>query len=890
MKTEVLTTASGTFHYYPLAAAVDSDQLAKLPFSLRVLLENALRFADSDEDAAGSIASILNWQPQQADRPAVVFRPARVLLQDLTGVPVVVDLAAMRSALARMGGDPSRISPVIPVDLVIDHSVQVDYASGDNPMALNVAKEYERNQERYALLRWAQSAFDNFRVVPPGKGICHQVNLEKLAPVVATKEVNGKVFAYPDSVFGTDSHTPMINGLGVAGWGVGGIEAISAMLGKSVDLVLPDVIGLEFTGSLPHGVTPTDLTLSIVELLRKQGVVGKFIECCGAGLDALSLPDRAMIANMTPETGATMIYFPVDAISLDYMRFTGREEAQVALTEAYCKAQGLYRESTQPLPLFTQLIQFDLTKVEPSLAGPTRPQDRMAMRDAKTAFEQSLARAKTARGFDVPAEERANSAMIDINGETVRLKHGSLLIAAITSCTNTSNPTVLLSAGLLARNALKAGLKTAPQVKTSLMPGSRVVTAYLKKTGLLEPLAGMGFVLTGYGCGSCIGNSGPLPEAIVNAVQEHHLVTASISSANRNFEGRIHPTTRANFLASPPLVVAYAIAGRMDIDLTVEPLGVGADGKDVYLSDIFPAKDEVEALFAAITPELFAENYADLFEGDARWQTIGGETSPLYAWDAHSTYIQEPPYFAALERGEQAELADIRGARVLALLGDSITTDHISPAGNISSKSEAGQYLQSKGIGTADFNSYGARRGNDRVMTRGTFANIRLKNLLLPGVEGSLTRYLPSGEQMSIYAAAMRYQQENVPLLVLAGKEYGSGSSRDWAAKGPLLLGVKAVIAESFERIHRSNLVGMGVLPLEFLPGENAHSLGLSGEEVFAINGLDALMPRQILTVLAAGADGMRREFQVRVRIDTSTELAMFRAGGILHLALLEMR
>ncbi|NSW54312.1 MAG: aconitate hydratase AcnA [Anaerolineae bacterium] len=882
-------------HIYDLPRAARArgagEALLRLPYSLRILLENALRHAAQDEQAAAAVTALLDWQPNAATpRPAVPFYPARVLLQDLTGVPLVVDLAAMRAALARMGGDPARISPVIPADLVIDHSVHVDVTGTPDAMARNIALEYERNHERYALLRWAQEAFDTLRVVPPGKGICHQVNLEALATVVAARESDGETTLFPDSVFGTDSHTPMINGLGVLGWGVGGIEAISAMLGKSVEIVLPDVIGLELTGSLREGVMPTGLTLAIVERLRQEGVVGKFIEAFGDGLDNISLPDRAMIANMTPESGATVTYFPVDAITLDYLRLSGRDENLVRRVKAYCKAQALFRDTDAPLPHFSRVITIDLRAIEPSLAGPTRPQDRMPMRRMAAAFGESLAKPRAERGFEIPAEARSASAVVTLEGSDYTLRHGSLLIAAITSCTNTSNPAVMLAAGLLAKHAVERGLAVSPTVKCSLMPGSRVVTEYLQQAGLLEPLAALGFGLAGYGCGSCIGNSGPLAPGIAEAVQAHHLVAASISSANRNFEGRIHPATRANYLAAPPLVVAYALAGRVDIDLASEPLGTGRDGKAVYLSDIYPARAEVEEWFSIISPELFRASYRDLFSGDERWQAIPTSHTALYAWDPASTYIQQPPYFAALEHGAAAQPAEIRDARVLAWFGDSITTDHISPAGSIAPRSAAAEYLQAQGVAPAAFNSYGARRGNDRVLARGTFANIRLKNRLVPGVEGGVTRLLPQGDVLRIYDAAQRYQQTDTPLIILAGKEYGTGSSRDWAAKGPLLLGVRAVIAQSFERIHRANLVGMGVLPLEFLPGENADTLGLNGEECYTLRGLDALTPRQTLTVEAVRPDGNVLRFTVTARIDTPGEVRMFQCGGILHEALLQMR
>ena len=872
-------------YYYPLRE-ITGKEFDFLPFSLRILLESALRQAASNKAARQAVDDICQWKPNAENRPAIPFAPTRVLMQDFTGVPAIVDLAAMREALSRMGGNPTDLEPVIPVDLVIDHSVQVDYTGVPNALQLNLDKEYERNSERYQLLKWAQEAFQTVRVVPPSKGIIHQINLEHLATVVAVREVNGKQVAMPDSVFGTDSHTTMINGLGVLGWGVGGIEAVSAMLGKAVDILLPDVIGLEFSGRLPEGVTPTDLTFTIVERLRQEGVVGKFIEGFGDGLDSLSLADRAMISNMTPETGATAIFFPVDAGTLDYLRLTGRSEEQVDLVETYCRVQGLFRDSDSIVPIFTKVITIDLSRIEASVAGPTRPQDRIAIRHMKEAFAEAMDKPHTERGFAVPVHERSKTGVVKINDEEVILSHGSLLIAAITSCTNTSNPTVLLSAGLLAKKAVERGLSVNPVVKCSLMPGSRVVTAYLEKAGLLDSLAALGFDLTGYGCGSCIGNSGPLNQTVVDAMRENDIVAASISSANRNFEGRISPHTRANYLASPPFVVAYALAGTMNIDLMSEPLGVGANGNQVYLSDIFPAKAEVEALFESITSQLFKESYQDLFEGDGTWQAINTSSGARFKWQDDSTYIQEPPYFEGMTDKRSETISPIRDARVLLLLGDSITTDHISPAGAIPSTSDAGQYLKELGLKTYEFNSFGARRGNDRVMVRGTFGNIRIKNQLVPGVEGSVTRHFDSGEQMSIFQASQRYQSEDVPLMVIAGKEYGTGSSRDWAAKGPMLLGVKVVIAESFERIHRSNLVGMGVLPLQFLPGQNAQSLGITGEEHFSFNSLDDIVPQGVQIVSVVNAEGIRIEFKVRVRIDTAAELVMFRAGGILHEAL----
>jgi aconitate hydratase len=866
------------------------DRLPQLPFSLRILLENALRHSAQDSSAAQAVDAILNWQPTDTERPAIPFYPARVLLQDLTGVPLVVDLAAMRSAYARLGGNPAEIAPKIPVDLVVDHSVQVDFTGSPEAFSRNIEREYERNRERYQLLRWAQEAFENFRVVPPGKGIIHQVNLESLASVVTAREVNGREALFPDTLVGTDSHTPMINGLGVLGWGVGGIEAIAALLGKSLEVVLPDVIGLELVGALPAGATPTDLTLTIVQRLRQEGVVGKFIECFGDGLDSVSIPDRAMIANMSPESGATVTLFPVDHLTLDYLRLTGRSPESVQRVETYCKAQGLFRQSGDPAPRFTKVIRVNLAEIQPSLAGPFRPNERVAIPNLKPDFETHLALAKQDKGFGLGEGPSQPEAPVSINGETVTLTHGSLLIAAITSCTNTSNPTVMLSAGLVAKRALARGLSVNPTVKCSLMPGSRVVTAYLEKAGLLEALDALGFTLAGYGCGSCIGNSGPLAPEVAQAVRDSELVTASISSGNRNFEGRIHPLTRANYLASPPLVVAYALAGTVDIDLANEPLGTDPAGQPVFLRDLLPDETEIQALMNAIQPELYQQIYADLFTGDANWQSVSpAEPSALFPWLPDSTYIKEPPYFEGFALTEALPiLEELRGARVLALLGDSVTTDHISPAGAIPADSPAGQYLTELGISERDFNSYGARRGNDRVMVRGTFANIRLRNRLTPEKEGGFTRLLPDGQAMTIFEASQIYRSRQTPLIVIAGKEYGTGSSRDWAAKGPLLLGVRAVIAESYERIHRANLVGMGVLPLQFEPGQNAETLGLTGEEIYSIIGLSKLAPHARCTVRAEKPDGKTLKFSVIARVDTVAEVERVRLGGIMQEALRE--
>jgi len=864
------------------------DRLRQLPFSLRILLENALRHSSQDQAAAQAVDAILNWQPQSDNRPAIPFYPARVLLQDLTGVPLVVDLASMRSAYARLGGDPAEIAPKIPVDLVVDHSVQVDFTGSPEAFSRNIEREYERNRERYQLLRWAQEAFDNFRVVPPGKGIIHQVNLESLASVVTSRKVNGVESIFPDTLVGTDSHTPMINGLGVLGWGVGGIEAIAALLGKSLEVVLPDVIGLELIGALPPDATPTDLTLTIVQRLRQEGVVGKFIECFGDGLDAISIPDRAMIANMSPESGATVTLFPVDHLTLDYLRLTGRSPELIQRVETYCSAQGLFRQTGDAIPHFTKVIRVNLTEVQPSVAGPFRPNERVTIPNLKPDFEAHLTRAKQDKGFGLGGETTKPEVPVRINGETVSLTHGSLLIAAITSCTNTSNPTVMLSAGLVARKALQRGLRVNPTIKCSLMPGSRVVTAYLEKAGLLEALDSLGFTLAGYGCGSCIGNSGPLAPEVTQAVRSSDLVTASISSGNRNFEGRIHPLTRANYLASPPQVVAYALAGTVDIDLVTEPLGTDSSGQPVFLRDLLPDDSEIEEMMATIQPELYEQIYADLFTGDVNWQSVSpGEPSALFPWSPDSTYIKEPPYFEGFTLAESLPaLEDIRGARVLALLGDSVTTDHISPAGAIPADSPAGQYLSDLGIAEKDFNSYGARRGNDRVMVRGTFANIRLRNRLTPEIEGGFTCLLPEDKVMTIFETSQSYKERQTPLIVIAGKEYGTGSSRDWAAKGPLLLGVRAVIAESYERIHRANLVGMGILPLQFQAGDNAEKLGLTGEEIYTISGLAELTPHARFTIRADKPDGKTIEFSVIARVDTPAEVDRVRIGGIMQEAL----
>jgi aconitate hydratase len=849
----------------------------QLPFSIRILLENLLRQEDDRFVHAKDIESLAEWQPVTPKRSEIAFMPARVLLQDFTGVPAVADLAAMRDAIAKMGGDAKKINPLLPAELVIDHSVQVDKFGTDMAFAFNAQMEFQRNVERYQFLRWGQNAFRNFKVVPPDTGICHQVNLEYLARVVCDRAPDGRAAAYPDSLVGTDSHTTMVNGLGVFGWGVGGIEAEAAMLGQPLSMLVPDVVGFKLHGRLPEGATATDLVLTVTEMLRKKGVVGQFVEFYGTGLSNLTLPDRATIANMAPEYGATMGFFPVDAETLAYLKFTGRSAERLAVVEAYTKMQGLFRTDETPDPLFSDTLELDLGKVEPTLAGPKRPQDRVPLRQAKSSF------AKAMEGTASKHVEVKN------NGDRFELSNGSVVIAAITSCTNTSNPSLMLGAGLVAKKAVERGLESKPWVKTSLAPGSKVVTDYLKAAGLTPYLEKLKFNLVGFGCTTCIGNSGPLPEAIGSAIKENSLVAVSVLSGNRNFEGRIHPLVRANYLASPPLVVAYALAGRMDFDMATESLGNDRNGKPVYLRDIWPTPKEVEeTVRKAVKTEMYLKEYGEIFEGDERWRGLQVPEGDLYAWDAKSTYIKCPPFFDEMPK-KPGELTDIRNARVLAVLGHSVTTDHISPAGSIQPDGPAGKYLIANGVKPSDFNSYGARRGNHEVMMRGTFANIRLRNQLAPGTEGGWTLHQPSGEKMTIYDAAMRYKQEGVPLMVLAGKEYGAGSSRDWAAKGTLLLGVRAVIAESYERIHRSNLVGMGVLPLEFKTGETAESLGLTGHESFSVEGVSKLAPRAKLRVQARDDRGKEKTFEVVARADTPEEVAYYRHGGILPYVLRQM-
>jgi len=850
--------------------------LAKLPFSLRILLENLLRNEDGRFVRADDIKALASWMPGGADKE-IAFMPARVLLQDFTGVPAVVDLAAMREAVKKMGGNPKRINPLFPAELVIDHSVQVDNFGSVNAFGLNATLEFQRNAERYIFLRWGQTAFQNFKVVPPETGICHQVNLEYLARVVCAVPSGNRFEAYPDSLVGTDSHTTMVNALGVFGWGVGGIEAEAAMLGQPSSMLIPAVVGFKLHGKLPEGATATDLVLTVTEMLRKKGVVGRFVEFYGSGLSNLSVPDRATIANMAPEYGATMGFFPVDSETLAYLQFTARPQEQIALVEAYCKEQGLFRTDTTPDPAFSDTLELDLGTIEPTVAGPKRPQDSVALKNAKSSFTKIM------------DASPAKTAQVKNNGDSFELGSGAVVIAAITSCTNTSNPSLMLGAGLLAKKAVERGLEVKPWVKTSLAPGSKVVTDYLLKADLTKYLDKLKFNLVGYGCTTCIGNSGPLPEAIGAAIKENNMVAVAVLSGNRNFEGRIHPLVRANYLASPPLVVAYALAGRMDVDLTTEPLGTDKAGRPVYLREIWPTPQEVESTMRqAVTREQYQHQYAAVYDGDEHWKGMSVPAGDLYQWDPKSTYIKLPPYFENMSK-TAAPLADIHGARVLAVLGDSITTDHISPAGSIGADSPAGRYLIANGVKAHEFNSYGARRGNHEVMARGTFANIRLKNQLAPGTEGGWTTYQPDGEQMSIYDASVKYREAGVPLVVLAGKEYGSGSSRDWAAKGPKLLGVRAVIAESYERIHRSNLVGMGILPLEFKAGENRGTLALTGKESYEITGVTSLSPKIDIAVLAKSDDGSERKFTVTARVDTPEEVAYYRNGGILTYVLRQM-
>jgi len=879
---KTLTVDGKSYEYFSLpdAEANGLPGIAALPYSLKVLLENLLRFEDGQTVTADDIRAMAEWLEQKHSTREIAFRPARVLMQDFTGVPAVVDLAAMRDAMKALHGDTAKINPLVPVDLIIDHSVMVDSFGNPRSFGINVDMEYQRNMERYEFLRWGSRAFANFRVVPPGTGNCHQVNLEYLAQTVWIKEEGGVTQAFPDTLVGTDSHTTMVNALSVLGWGVGGIEAEAAMLGQPISMVIPEVIGFRFTGKLREGVTATDLVLTVTQMLRKKGVVAKFVEYYGHGLDTLSVEDRATMANMSPEYGATCGFFPVDKDTITYLRATGRDPHRVALVEAYAKAQGLWRETDTPDPMFTSTLDLDLSTVEPSLAGPRRPQDRVPLAQAAEGFSKALTEIRAGK----PQGEKT----VPVEGTNYSIADGHVVIAAITSCTNTSNPSVLIGAGLLARKAHEKGLKPKPWVKTSLAPGSQVVTDYLTKSGLQKDLDALGFDLVGYGCTTCIGNSGPLPEPISKAVNDNDLVVAAVLSGNRNFEGRVNPDVRANYLASPPLVVAYALAGTMKLNIAKDPLGTGKDGKPVYLKDIWPSSAEIaEFIRKYISAEMFKTRYADVFKGDARWQKIGGaKTSQTYDWDPASTYVQNPPYFEDLTSGETANLADIENARILGLFLDSITTDHISPAGSIAKSGPAGKYLLDHNVNAVDFNSYGSRRGNHEVMMRGTFANIRIKNQMVPGIEGGVTIHYPDGEQMPIYDAAMRYRGEGVPLVVFAGREYGTGSSRDWAAKGTRLLGVRAVIAQSFERIHRSNLVGMGVLPLVFEEGMSWQQLGLKGNETVSIRGIGKLAPSVKLTATIAFPDGLKKEVPLLCRVDTLDELNYFKSGGILHYVL----
>lgn len=881
-----LTAGGKTYTYYSLEAASSNGlgNVDKLPASLKILLENMLRFEDGKSVTKDDIVAFRNWIDNSGSLAhEIAYRPARVLMQDFTGVPAVVDLAAMRDAAQKLGADAQTINPQVPVDLVIDHSVMVDHFAGADSFKRNVEREYERNNERYEFLRWGSKAFENFRVVPPGTGICHQVNLEYLAKTVWSKELDGEIIAYPDTCVGTDSHTTMINGLAVLGWGVGGIEAEAAMLGQPVSMLIPDVIGFKLTGSLPEGATATDLVLTVVDMLRRKGVVGKFVEFFGSGLASLTLEDEATISNMAPEYGATCGFFPVDEETLDYLRNTGRDSGQVELVEAYAKAQGYWRPDMAD-PIFTDTLELDLGDVTPSIAGPKRPQDRIVLGEAKSAFKNTLA--EYSKPTDGNKHVPYGVPTYAVEGENYKIHDGAVVIAAITSCTNTSNPSVLIAAGLLARNARARGLSRKPWVKTSLAPGSQVVTDYLERAKLQDDLDALGFNLVGYGCTTCIGNSGPLHSAISKSINENDLVACSVLSGNRNFEGRIGQDIRANYLASPPLVVAYAIAGSLHVDLVNEPLGQDTDGKDVYLKDLWPTNDEIRAVMReAVTPEMFVSRYGDVFKGDKYWQDIKVSGGQTYDWPMQSTYVRNPPYFENMEL-EPKDLTDIKNANILGLFGDSITTDHISPAGTIKVSSPAGEYLQSHQVRVNEFNSYGSRRGNHEVMMRGTFANIRIKNEMVPGTEGGVTKYASTGEELPIYDAAQHYASKGVPLVVFAGEQYGTGSSRDWAAKGTILLGVRAVVAGSFERIHRSNLIGMGVLPLQFEDGESWKNLGLDGTEQVCISGIATIEPRQSLDIAITKKDGATIKVRTKVRIDTENELEYYRNGGILHYVL----
>lgn len=861
--------------------AVGGDQVTRLPFSLKILLENLLRHQDGGDVRADDVRALLAWNPGAQPSHEIAFTPARVILQDFTGVPAIVDLAAMRDAMLRLGGQPESINPLVPAELVIDHSVQVDHYGSANALSQNIAIEFDRNIERYAFLRWGQTALRNFRVVPPNTGIVHQVNIEHLARVVFVDQKDDALRAYPDTLVGTDSHTTMVNGLGVLGWGVGGIEAEAAMLGQAITMLIPQVVGVRLSGALPEGATATDLVLTLTELLRKRKVVNKFVEFFGNGLSNLPLADRATLANMSPEFGSTCAIFPIDRETIRYLELTGRDPQQIALVEAYARAQGLWRDDGQRPAVYSDVLELDLGNIEPTLAGPKRPQDRLALKSVTSAYHSQVTELTAARKAD-------GKAIITRNGARFAITDGVVVIAAITSCTNTSNPAVMVGAGLLARNARRLGLTVKPWVKTSLAPGSRVVTDYLQRAGLLAELDALGFNVVGYGCTTCIGNSGPLDADIGNAISNHEIVACAVLSGNRNFEGRIHPQVRMNYLASPPLVVAYALVGSMTVDIALDPIDVDAHGRPVFLRDIWPDPHEIQSVVSGVVdPALFRSNYQSIFAGDRNWQAVPTPSGDLFAWNDKSTYVRSPPYFVDLSR-KPSPVTDIIGARVLAVLGDSVTTDHISPAGSIARESPAGQYLVSQGVSPRDFNSYGARRGNHEVMVRGTFANIRLRNQLVPGVEGGMTVHLPDGEQTSIYEAAVRYQRDAVPLLILAGKEYGSGSSRDWAAKGTMLLGVRAVLAESFERIHRSNLIGMGVLPLQYADGKTQRQLGLTGREMFDIRGVAGGVSSMV-TVTATGGDGRAVTFEAQVRIDTPREREYYAHGGILNYVLRQL-
>ncbi|QQE80188.1 aconitate hydratase AcnA [Alicyclobacillus sp. SO9] len=885
-----LSVGSQTYSYYRLQSLEDQGvaTVSKLPFSIKILLEAVLRQVDGHAVEEEHVRKLANWNAKAPEKDEIPYKPARILLQDFTGVPAVVDLAALRSAMKRLAGDPTRINPLIPVDLVIDHSVQVDAFGSNEALQFNINREFERNEERYKFLHWAQKTFNNFRVVPPGTGIVHQVNLEYLATVVAQKEVDGETFVFPDTLVGTDSHTTMINGIGVMGWGVGGIEAEACMLGQPLYQLMPEVVGFKLKGKLAEGATATDLALTVTNMLRKKGVVGKFVEFYGPGLSNISLADRATVANMSPEYGATMGFFPVDEETLNYLRNTGRSEDLIELVKTYCTEQGIFRTDDTPDAVYTDTLELDLSEVVPSLAGPRRPQDKILLTDMKKTFDDLAQKDINEGGFGLSKEDRNKEVKVEhpSNKEST-MKPGAVAIAAITSCTNTSNPSVMVGAGLVAKKAVEKGLTTPGYVKTSLAPGSKVVTDYLTNAGLIDDLAKLGFDVVGYGCTTCIGNSGPLPDEVGHAIEDNDLLVSAVLSGNRNFEGRIHSLVRANYLASPPLVVAYALAGTVDIDLTTEPLGTDKDGKPVYLEDIWPSPTEVaDTIASVVKPELFKEKYAEVFSSNERWNELTTPEGELYDWDKASTYIQEPPFFVGLT-ADVPKTEDINQASVLALLGDSVTTDHISPAGHIEPDSPAGQYLTSHNVKPVDFNSYGSRRGNHEVMMRGTFANIRIRNQVAPGTEGGYTKYLPTGEVMPIYDASMKYQEENKALVVVAGKEYGTGSSRDWAAKGTTLLGVKAVIAESFERIHRSNLVGMGVLPLQFKDGDNWKSKGFNGTEKFDITGLaQELKPGQDVEVKVTREDGSTESFQTTLRLDSKVEIEYYRNGGILQTVL----